>query len=712
MDDDAASTAPSPLKLGPQIATRTEAMIPTADGGTGYEIEGQLWYMTEERTFLGRKTTVLESEHSVVVLYQRDANGILVPLEEWTSYTYDTKHARDKMISYAPGQRPTTLPSPERVLIGNGRVSVTKEQFERFQRLLSYFSQEAHSWSHPAAPEPFKNPTTMEFNCHGILEWLAEQAGIRDGRGFIDPSDEWLINTLGWYDADSFANRFGIPRFNWPYWWRFGVEIEAMLPLEWRIMMAIVNSRVVASWDPNDKVGPPGPGLARYISAEGLLDYRVFFENAATATAAARTVVLTDALDRHRLDYDSFELGEIVIGDKRVAVPVGLRSYQTDVDLRPERNLLVRVAAGLDDLAGTASWSFASIDPSTGLPPEDPLIGFLPPNTAPPVGEGSVSFHMRAKPGLPTGDEIRNQAAIRFDNNPVMLAPETPWFNTVDGAKPASRVVTLQRAEGDSTYLVEWAGSDEGSQVRDYSVFVSEDDGPFTPWLVNAPAVGGIFRGRSGAAYAFYSVARDSAGNLEEHPDVPDMSTGDLPTPALCSLVSIGSEPGVVRIKWYVAAEGAAPVTVYRNATGDDWAAIAQHPPDGSGFIEIEDRDVVSGGRYGYRLGILTDGQEVFSGDTWITVPSGYRLNLEGARPNPSIRGLSVMFSLPSRGDAVLELLDVAGRRLLTLPVGECGPGNHVVALEPAGGVAPGMYLVRLTSGGQSITRKAVVLSR
>ena len=44
-----------------------------------------------------------------------------------------------------------------------------------------------------------------------------------------------------------------------------------------------------------------------------------------------------------------------------------------------------------------------SLDPATGRPPTDPLLGFLPPNHVPPEGEGSVLFTVMPKSGLSTG---------------------------------------------------------------------------------------------------------------------------------------------------------------------------------------------------------------------------------------------------------------------------------------------------------------------
>ncbi|MBI3988874.1 MAG: hypothetical protein HY347_04575, partial [candidate division NC10 bacterium] len=249
----------------------------------------------------------------------------------------------------------------------------------------------------------------------------------------------------------------------------------------------------------------------------------IFFENVETATAPAQEVVITDQLDVAKMDLSTFSLGLIAFGDKQVTPPPGMSEFTTDVDLRPEKNLLVRITAHVDPPTGLLTWRFTSIDPDTGLPPEDPLVGFLPPNKNPPEGEGNVLFTVMPMPGLPTRTEIRNRARIVFDVNPPMDTPE--WLNTLDHTKPESQVVPLAPIQPSSTFEVEWSGTDVGSGIKDYTIFVSEDGGPFTVWLGNITDTSATFTGQPGMPYAFYSVARDQTGNLEEVPPDPDTTT-------------------------------------------------------------------------------------------------------------------------------------------------------------------------------------------
>jgi hypothetical protein len=77
-------------------------------------------------------------------------------------------------------------------------------------------------------------------------------------------------------------------------------------------------------------------------------------------------------------------------------------------------------------------------------------------------------------------------------------------------------------------------------------------------------------------------------------------------------------------------------------------------------------------------------------------------------RPNPSHGPLRLALALPLAGNATLEVMDVQGRRVAAHDTGPLGPGRHELTLNER--LAPGVYLVRLAHGGQSRTRRAVLL--
>jgi len=93
----------------------------------------------------------------------------------------------------------------------------------------------------------------------------------------------------------------------------------------------------------------------------------------------------------------------------------------------------VDVDFALDPDTGVVSWRFTSIDPVTGQQTRDPLAGFLPPNQVPPEGDGWVTYTVRPRSTLVTGDVIDAQARIVFDtNDPIDTVPA--HFNTIDAS--------------------------------------------------------------------------------------------------------------------------------------------------------------------------------------------------------------------------------------------------------------------------------------
>lgn len=89
----------------------------------------------------------------------------------------------------------------------------------------------------------------------------------------------------------------------------------------------------------------------------------------------------------------------------------------------------------------------------------------------------------------------------------------------------------------------------------------------------------------------------------------------------------------------------------------------------------------------------------------------GSAFALHGARSNPASRRVSISFTLAERGPATLELLDVAGRRLMSRDVGDLGPGPHVLTLDrEVASLGTGVYLVRLRQGSRFAAGKLCVI--
>jgi hypothetical protein len=280
----------------------------------------------------------------------------------------------------------------------------------------------------------------------------------------------------------------------------------------------LVNSR-----DPNALVGPAGVGGAHYVPLSSSLPYGISFENEADATAPAASVRVTAHLSEH-LDNGSITATSIVLGDQVIHVPptlfpvIGGTAATNIVDLRPKVNLLLRIDVSFEAATNTLIWQFDSLDPLTGLPTNDPLLGFLPPGSG-----GSVLFTAGVNPGLLTGTVIDNFADIVFDRNQTV--PTNHWINSVDDTSPISHVRPLPAVVSASGFEVESTSTDVGSGVGTVLLFVSRDQAS-AELIDHAPGDAVItFVGEVGHTYAFFSLARDRVGNVEAAKTMPDTAT-------------------------------------------------------------------------------------------------------------------------------------------------------------------------------------------
>ncbi len=93
------------------------------------------------------------------------------------------------------------------------------------------------------------------------------------------------------------------------------------------------------------------------------------------------------------------------------------------------------------------------------------------------------------------------------------------------------------------------------------------------------------------------------------------------------------------------------------------------------------------------------------------TPTTGSGVALAAIRPNPSNRLPMVSYSLASAAQATLELVDVAGRRVLSEDLGAPGPGQYELNLARHANPGPGVYWLRLRQERHVVTR-AIVITR
>jgi hypothetical protein len=309
---------------------------------------------------------------------------------------------------------------------------------------------------------------------------LAVGVAIGTGLRYIEGVDEGA--QLTWIQIN-----------DWLGGWLFGTQPAAL-----------GESQIVSSFDPNDILGPAGYGSARWVGPEQTLAYKIRFENDPEASAPAQVVRVVQQLDPD-LDYATFELVSFGFGDRVVAIPAGRTFHSERLDLRETHGLYLDFVANLDPATGLVTWEMSSIDPVTGRAPRDPFSGFLPPNTTSPIGEGFVSYVVRARAEGAVGTPIRAQATIYFDTNEpidtnVHVNPIGPIADCTGDCNTNGEVTVDELIRGVNIAL-------GNKPVDDCPAFDRSGDGQVTINELVA-AVGNALTGCPAASFAVFESAR------------------------------------------------------------------------------------------------------------------------------------------------------------------------------------------------------------
>jgi RHS repeat-associated protein len=328
--------------------------------------------------------------------------------------------------------------------------------------------------------------------------------------------------------AAGYAGGYILQKYIMPSSWNTYVQKALSIP----IYVWVRNvSRPI---DPNQKLGP-GYGEAGYVRADSILPYRIEFENDPDATAPAQVVTIADQLDA-KFDWSTFGLIEVGFGDHLISAPADTQAFEYCEPMTYHgKELEVHIKITFDPQSGKLDALFASIDPLTGLPPTVD-IGFLPPEDGGGRGQGHLSYLILPKAGQTHGTEIRNVAIITFDFDETIATnqidphdpsqgtdPDKEALVTIDSTPPSSSVAALP-ANRPLEFNLTWSGTDAGSGVGSYAIYVSENGAPFMHWLTTSET-SALFHGQEGRTYGFYSIAADHAGNTEAAKTAPEAST-------------------------------------------------------------------------------------------------------------------------------------------------------------------------------------------
>jgi RHS repeat-associated protein len=343
---------------------------------------------------------------------------------------------------------------------------------------------------------------------------------------------------------------------------------------------------VANSFDPNGKFGPAGYGSEAFISPSNPFPYHIDFENDPTATAPAQRVDVTDQLDPN-LDWSTFQWTGFGFGDNVISIPPDTQHYETTLPMTYNRvTFRVVIDLDLDPLTGMVHASFQSLNaanlmtglaqcpgtlslgpanPDAELPPPV-TVRFLPPEDGTGRGMGYLTYTVQPRSGLATGTQVRNVADVTFDlgntiatdqvseTDPTLgVDPNKQDLVTIDSGPPTSSVAALPAVTSVNAFIVSWSGTDDpgGSGIASYTVSISDNGGPFTPWLTNTTQTSATYVGQDGHTYAFYSVATDNVGNVQPTPTTAQATTTVDATPPTSTVAALPAfSPGTFTLSW------------------------------------------------------------------------------------------------------------------------------------------------------------------
>ena len=173
----------------------------------------------------------------------------------------------------------------------------------------------------------------------------------------------------------------------------------------------------------------------------------------------------------------------------------------------------------------------------------------------------------------------------------------------------------------------------------------------------------------------------------------------------------VTAAPTRIMLLWMTREVVLAGTLVQRTTDEVAWESVGAPTVNGSNQLAFVDGAVTPGHRYGYRLAVLEGGVTRYLGSVSARTPNLLAFAIQGFRPNPARAGdVTIAFSLPVTGDAVVELFDVNGRRAMSHLSRGLPAGAHELPLPEAGSLAPGLYFVRLTQAARSRTARLAIL--
>lgn len=139
------------------------------------------------------------------------------------------------------------------------------------------------------------------------------------------------------------------------------------------------------------------------------------------------------------------------------------------------------------------------------------------------------------------------------------------------------------------------------------------------------------------------------------------------------------------------------------------WREVGTAWSDASGLLSFTDASVRAGAHYSYRLDYLVGGVAQHTAPIELYVPAA-TLTLSLSHGNPARGRVQLACTLLTADPATLDLFDIAGRRVESMPIKRVASGATGAALNTNAWLSAGVYWARLTQNSLSVGTRIVLM--
>jgi hypothetical protein len=325
-----------------------------------------------------------------------------------------------------------------------------------------------------------------------------------------------------------------------------------------------------------------------------------------------------------------------------------------------------------------------------------------PGSNASPVGRFSLSAGA-------TGSALTNVTVSNFAPSPSGVTSVELWTSPDASFEPQSDTQVATESYDEDTSFSGLSTS-LGPSPTYFFVVVdldSEAGGSYEPVIQSEANIG-----FTGAPLAFVNGSPTSIFTDAY------LSTGATNLPVeLAAFDANVTDDRSVRLQWQTTSEtGNSGFRVQRSVSGTSWSTLGRVEGAGTTDEPQSYRFTDSSVPYAsdslqYRLAqVDVDGTANFSDPVTVRFGNPDGLELLGSFPNPARSQATVRFAVPDQttGDVQLELYDLLGRQVKTIPAAEAS--GRVEQTLDVSDLPSGTYLLRLSAGSQTRTQQVTIV--